>query len=68
MEGVGMNTSTEVRGGGVTFLGLLAIVFIALKLGGILTWSWWWILAPLWMPWALFILFVAIVLAVATKS
>jgi membrane protein YdbS with pleckstrin-like domain len=57
-----MSNATEVRGGCVTFLGLLAIVFIALKLGGILTWSWWAILAPLWVPWALVILFVGIAL------
>jgi hypothetical protein len=63
-----MSKATEVRGGGVTFLGLLAIVFIALKLGGILTWSWWAILAPLWVPWALVILFVAIALAVSVKT
>jgi hypothetical protein len=48
-----MSNATEVRGGGVTFLGLLAIVFIALKLGGVIAWSWWWVLSPLWIPWAL---------------
>jgi membrane protein YdbS with pleckstrin-like domain len=62
-----VSNATEVRGG-VTFLGLLAIVFIALKLGGILSWSWWAILAPLWVPWALVILFVAIALAVSVKT
>lgn len=39
--------------GGISFFGLLAIVFIALKLTGYITWSWWWVLAPLWAPWAL---------------
>jgi len=37
------------------FLGLLAIVFITLKLIGTISWSWWWVLAPLWMPLALVI-------------
>lgn len=44
--------------GGVSFLGLLAIVFITLKLAGITEvaeWSWWWVLAPLWVPWAIFL-------------
>lgn len=36
--------------GGIGFLGLLAIVFITLKLTGHIAWSWWWVLAPLWMP------------------
>jgi hypothetical protein len=36
--------------GGIGFYGLLAIVFITLKLIGYITWSWWWVLAPLWLP------------------
>jgi hypothetical protein len=34
-------------GGG--FTGLLTIVFITLKLTGYIDWSWWWVLAPLWI-------------------
>ena len=30
--------------------GIVAIVFIVLKLCGALTWSWLWILAPIWIP------------------
>ena len=33
---------------GIGFFGLLAIVFITLKLTGVINWSWWWVLAPLW--------------------
>lgn len=32
----------------ITFLGLLAIVFITLKLIGVIDWSWWWVTCPLW--------------------
>lgn len=35
---------------GVGFFGLLAIIFITLKLIGIIDWSWIWVLAPLWCP------------------
>lgn len=35
---------------GVGFLGLLALLFIGLKLGGVIQWSWLWVLAPLWLP------------------
>jgi fatty acid desaturase len=35
---------------GIGFAGLLAILFIALKLTHYITWSWWWVLAPLWIP------------------
>lgn len=37
------------------FFGLLAILFIGLKLTGYIDWSWWWVLAPLWGP-AVFVL------------
>lgn len=40
-------------GGGIGFLGLLAIVFIVLKLCNVIAWSWWWVTAPLWGPVAL---------------
>ena len=33
---------------GIRFFGLLAIVFIALKLSGSIEWSWLWVLAPIW--------------------
>lgn len=32
------------------FFGLLTIVFIVLKLTGVIAWSWWWVLAPIWIP------------------
>lgn len=35
---------------GSSFLGLLALVFITLKLTGYIDWSWWWVTAPLWGP------------------
>lgn len=35
---------------GVDFLGLLTVAFIVLKLCGVITWSWWWVLSPMWLP------------------
>lgn len=29
---------------------LLAVLFIGLKLTNYIDWSWWWVLAPLWVP------------------
>ena len=52
--------------GGIGFGGLLAILFIALKLTGYIDWSWIWVLAPLWIPLAIVTgLFVLILLVVA---
>lgn len=42
----------------IGFLGLLAIVFIVLKLVGTIDWNWIWVLAPLWGGIALFVCFV----------
>ena len=33
-----------------SFPTLLTIAFIVLKLCNIIAWSWWWVLAPLWIP------------------
>lgn len=29
-------------------LGLLGVLFVGLKLTGIINWSWWWVTAPFW--------------------
>ena len=29
---------------------LLGITFIILKLCNVIAWSWWWVLAPFWIP------------------
>jgi len=42
--------SPVVVSGGVGFGGLLTIVFIVLKLVGVISWSWLWVLAPIWIP------------------
>lgn len=47
---------------GIGFTGLLTIVFIILKLCGIITWSWWWVLSPLWISAILWVILVVIVL------
>ena len=34
---------------GIGFAGLLTIAFIVLKLCGVIAWSWWWVLSPVWI-------------------
>lgn len=65
------NKSTGVVHGGIGFTGLLTIVFIVLKLCGVINWSWLWVLSPLWIEFALAILIlipVFIWLVVKAKS
>lgn len=45
----------------IGFPGLLALVFIVLKLTGHIAWSWWWVLSPLWISLGLGLLVLAIV-------
>lgn len=54
--------------GGIGFFGLLAIVFITLKLLGVIHWNWIWVLAPLWAPFLItfaILIVVVIVLGIA---
>ena len=55
-----MNGSDKTNKG-ITFLELLTIVFIALKLIGLIEWSWWWVLSPVWIP-----LLIGLVIAIIT--
>ena len=50
---------------GPGFLGLLTIVFITLKLTGYIAWSWWWVLSPLWIGFAISFTILAIVFVIA---
>lgn len=43
----------QIRATSIGFLPVLALIFITLKLMGYIGWSWWWVLAPLWGPFAL---------------
>ena len=52
----GASTSSH----GASFLDLLAILFIGLKLTGYIGWSWAAVLAPIWMPWAIIVVLAAV--------
>jgi hypothetical protein len=45
----------------VGLLGGMFLIFLTLKLTGVIAWSWWWVTAPLW---GLFALLVVVPLAV----
>jgi hypothetical protein len=48
-------------------LGLLGLLFIALKLTNFIAWSWWWVLAPFWAP-TFLILFIVALYSIPTKE
>ena len=44
-----MSGNKTTQSGGIGFVGLLTIIFIGLKLTGVITWSWLWVLSPIWI-------------------
>lgn len=46
-----MKSSSSI--GGMSFGGVLALIFVVLKLCKVITWSWWWVLSPIWISWGL---------------
>lgn len=62
-------SESSTTSGGIGFGGLLAAIFITLKLCGVISWSWLWVLSPLWIPLAFVVLIVlVVVLASLLKS
>jgi hypothetical protein len=60
-----MNKETNINPNGIGFWGLLEIVFITLKLIGIINWSWFWVLSPIWIPFAIWFVLVVVILVCA---
>ena len=55
---------------GIGFIGMLQIVFIVLKLCGFINWSWFLVLAPLWIDiivYSVVLIFVTVVAIIKSK-
>ena len=62
-----MSDNKTTSSSGIGFSGLLAILFIALKLTGYITWSWLWVLAPIWIPFII-VVFILIIFFIALNK
>jgi membrane protein YdbS with pleckstrin-like domain len=51
-------------GGGMSLCTVLTIIFVVLKLVGVIEWSWVWVLAPLWIGFGLFLVVLIIMLVI----
>lgn len=49
----------------IGFPALLLLSFIILKLCNVITWSWWWVLSPVWLPIAISVVVYGIILLLA---
>lgn len=43
------NKTGAASSSGIGFVGLLTLLFITLKLTHVITWSWVWVLSPIWI-------------------
>lgn len=62
--------SNGTAGGGLGLSGVLLVVFIVLKLCKVITWSWVWVLSPLWISliiWGVILLVWVITLLIIKK-
>lgn len=55
-----MEEEKTVVSSGCSLATVLGIVFLVLKLVGVIDWAWVWVLAPFWIPVALYFVFVII--------
>jgi hypothetical protein len=55
----------QTTSGGIGIGMVLFLIFMTLKLTGHITWSWWWVTAPLWIPLALGIAIMGIATLIA---
>lgn len=63
-----MSKNTKTTTTGVSLLGVLQIIFIVLKLCGLIDWSWWKVFIPMWIDLgiiAVFLLLYLVILIVA---
>jgi hypothetical protein len=57
-------SDTKQTTSGIGFTSLLLLAFIVLKLCNVITWSWLWVLSPMWIPLSLVILVLAVWLGI----
>jgi len=60
-----VNNVSSSSSSDVGFCGLLTILFVALKLTGYIDWSWWWVTSPLWIGFAVVMVFIVIAVVVS---
>ena len=56
-----MNNNNNTSYTGLSFLDVLLVVFIALKIAKVISWSWWLVLLPLWIQIGLVIIIMIVI-------
>ena len=63
-----MEKKTEIKTVGFGFFDALAILFIALKLCGVISWPWMWVLAPIWIQLMFLAIAIVVMVVIAVKK
>lgn len=63
-----MSRNSSSGSSGLGLCSVLTIVFIVLKLVGVINWSWLWVLSPLWIDFLLAIILLTIIALVNRKT
>lgn len=63
-----MSSNRNSSSSGIGICGVLTIVFVVLKLVGVINWSWLWVLCPLWIEILLTIIVLVIIAIIDNKA
>jgi hypothetical protein len=58
------NSTTTSSSTGISTTGLLGVLFVGLKLTGVINWPWLWVLAPFWIPVAILLAILLVLAAI----
>jgi hypothetical protein len=58
----------ENNSGSLSLSLVIFVVFLTLKLSGVINWSWWWITSPLWLPFVVVLAIIFIISVFAIVS
>jgi len=60
--------SSSSSSSGISFTGALTVLFVGLKLTNVITWSWLWVLSPIWISFLIGLAFIVILIIAAALA
>jgi hypothetical protein len=59
------DSTKSIRTSSFPTVSILTMLFVTLKLCGVIDWSWWWVLSPLWIMAAIVVLILLLAVSLA---
>lgn len=63
-----MSSSSNSSSSGIGVSGLLGVAFVILRLCHVIAWPWLWVLAPFWIPFAIAVPVISVMILVAVAA